>query len=54
MSFVGPVIVKRLAMIFGAAAAVALLTWGIRRIIRGAVPCPRQDHRRTSGPAAGT
>jgi hypothetical protein len=34
LSLVGPVIVKRLAPVVGAAAAVALLTWGIRRVIR--------------------
>ncbi len=33
LSLVGPVIVKRLAPVVGAA-AVALLTWGIRRVIR--------------------
>ena len=34
LSLVGPVIVKRLAPVVGAAATVALLTWGIRRVIR--------------------
>ncbi len=34
LSLVGPVIVKRLAPVVGAATAVALLTWGIRRVIR--------------------
>jgi hypothetical protein len=34
LSLVGPVIVKRLAPVVGAAAPVALLTWGIRRVIR--------------------
>jgi carbon monoxide dehydrogenase subunit G len=34
LSLVGPVIVKRLAPVVGAAAAAALLTWGIRRVIR--------------------
>ena len=34
LSLVGPVIVKRLAPVVGAAAAVAALTWGIRRVMR--------------------
>ena len=34
LSLVGPVVVKRLAPVIGAVAAVALLTWGIRRVIR--------------------
>jgi carbon monoxide dehydrogenase subunit G len=34
LSIVGPVIVKRLAPVAGAAAAVALLTWGARRALR--------------------
>ena len=34
LSLVGPVIVKRLAPVVGAAAAVALLTWGTGRVIR--------------------
>jgi uncharacterized protein len=34
LSLVGPVIIKRLAPVAGAAVAVGLLTWGIRRAIR--------------------
>jgi carbon monoxide dehydrogenase subunit G len=34
LSLVGPVVVKRLAPVVGAIAAFALLTWGIRRVIR--------------------
>lgn len=34
LSIVGPVIAKRLVPVVGAAAAVALLTWGTRRIFR--------------------
>jgi carbon monoxide dehydrogenase subunit G len=34
LSLVGPVIAKRLAPVAGAAAAVGLLTWGIRRVLR--------------------
>ncbi len=34
LSLVSPVIVKRLAPVVGAAVAVALLTWGVRRVIR--------------------
>ncbi len=34
LSLVSPMIVKRLAPVVGAAVAVALLTWGVRRVIR--------------------
>jgi hypothetical protein len=34
LSLVGPVIVKRLAPVVGAAAAVGVLTWGVRRVLR--------------------
>jgi carbon monoxide dehydrogenase subunit G len=34
LSLVGPVIVKRLAPVAGAAVAVGLLTWGVRRLLR--------------------
>jgi uncharacterized protein len=35
LSIAGPVVLKRLAPVAGAAAAVALLTWGARRFFRG-------------------
>ncbi|MGO9778241.1 MAG: SRPBCC family protein [Streptosporangiaceae bacterium] len=35
LSLVGPVIVKRLAPVVGAAVAAGLITWGVRRIVRG-------------------
>ena len=34
LSLVGPVIVKRLAPVFGAAVAAGLIAWGVRRIVR--------------------
>jgi len=34
LSLVGPVIVKRLAPVVGAAVAAGLITWGVRRIVR--------------------
>ena len=36
LSLVGPVILKRLAPVVGAAVAVGLVTWGIRRLRRRA------------------
>lgn len=34
LSLVGPVIIKRLAPVAGAVAAIGLLTWGVRRMLR--------------------
>jgi predicted flap endonuclease-1-like 5' DNA nuclease len=34
LSLVGPVIVKRLAPVVGAAVAAGLIAWGVRRIVR--------------------